>query len=361
MNYYNKYIKYKLKYINLLNQSGGSEKTAKNLFIQALKKDNGNITTILMNDIVLKLDKKICPLRGNEAHETAFHHILYSDTVVVSNEDDWETLFRAPVLCENEKIDPLLYETIFNKIYNSVGRNSKEIDYIIKSYINNTFGNPSSLENYGRYLDARTKYEILKRTNPTTKNIESINGLIELEKYIDSNKDTIESIEDKKIKDQLASDEQRLLKKQGEKNVEIVLKNENITIYHPLTESGSRYYGRNTKWCTTSKDNCMFEDFNKRGALYIIQSNKNPRIKYQLHKETKQLMNPLDKKVTTSKVLRTLNNDTELYDWFGSMNLDKSIDDRSSSALDEEIEDEEDIKYYDYISRYNPEELSDNL
>lgn len=70
-------------------------------------------------------------------------------------------------------------------------------------------------------------------------------------------------------------------KKQKEKEKEV--KNESVKIYEddrflivePLSHGASCYYGQNTKWCTTSKDDTRyFDKYTKEGSLYYIIDKK---------------------------------------------------------------------------------------
>ena len=84
------------------------------------------------------------------------------------------------------------------------------------------------------------------------------------------------------------------IKEDGESYYKLVLTTENITIYQPTSIAGSKYYGRNTKWCTAARDNCLFDFYSRKGNLYIIQSNSNPIDKYQIHINENMLMNNED-------------------------------------------------------------------
>ena len=70
-------------------------------------------------------------------------------------------------------------------------------------------------------------------------------------------------------------------KEQKEKEKEV--KNESVKIYEddrflivePLSHGASCYYGQNTKWCTTSKDDTRyFDTYTKEGSLYYIIDKK---------------------------------------------------------------------------------------
>jgi hypothetical protein len=107
---------------------------------------------------------------------------------------------------------------------------------------------------------------------------------------------------------------QKELKEKGEEHVRIELETDNLIIYVPTNEDGSKYYGRNTKWCTTGKEENMFDYYNGMGPLYIIQSKSDPKIKYQLHIDSRQLMNSSDIPIHVD-VLNTVFNDTNLKEW----------------------------------------------
>lgn len=84
-------------------------------------------------------------------------------------------------------------------------------------------------------------------------------------------------------------------------------------IFQPLTEKSSCYLGVNTQWCTTwgphsinrdVKDrSSQFENYIKRGPLYIIINKSDNNIKYQFHFESGQYMDPSDRQINTGKLL----------------------------------------------------------
>lgn len=142
MNYYGKYLKYKSKYINLIKLIGAGKQSAMDMF---LARFNDDIKIILIND----------RSRG------------FINFDAYPSKENTEDL-----------------KSIFEQIYTKVDEDKKHIDWIIKSYINNTFGSPSSLENYGRFKDAILKYNILNVNIKGIKSITNINGLLELEDFI---------------------------------------------------------------------------------------------------------------------------------------------------------------------------------
>jgi hypothetical protein len=126
--------------------------------------------------------------------------------------------------------------------------------------------------------------------------------LIELENFIYYNNDVLKFIEFKDSEKEKKKEEQILLKKRGEKDVNIILDTSKIIIYSPTSENGSKYYGRNTRWCTAAKENCMFDYYNESGPLYIIQSKEDSKHKYQLHIEVKQVMDTKDEPVSIKDI-----------------------------------------------------------
>jgi hypothetical protein len=297
--YQQKYLKYKEKYINLQKLFGGSKKTAQKYFQDEFIKNKDKVNTILKKDINLLKDSEL----------------LKKDSEIIFN-----------------KIYDYLNE---HKIYEN-GKEldlNKYIDWIIKSYIYESFGAPNSLENFGRFKEAIQKYEILSnrlKTNPTLDDLDyyeaihqlkdtfvqldKIKGLIELENFIHHNYDILQLIEFKDYEKEKKKQEQILLKKRGEKDVNIILDTPKIIIYSPTSENGSKYYGRNTRWCTAAKENCMFNYYNEGGPLYIIQSKEDPKHKYQLHIEVKQVMDTKDEPVSIKDIKLDFN-DPELNRW----------------------------------------------
>lgn len=69
---------------------------------------------------------------------------------------------------------------------------------------------------------------------------------------------------------------------------------ERFTVIHTKTHSAGVLYGRGTRWCTTSPDAQIFENYNSKGKLYIIIDKERKR-KYQFHFETDSFADESDK------------------------------------------------------------------
>ena len=276
MSYYEKYLKYKKKYLNLVNSIGGGKQSAMDKF---LAKYNEKVLQFLIND----RSKGFLEFEGNPTKEKL--------------------------------------QAIFEQIFKKVENDNKGIDWIIESYVTNTFGIPSSLENFGRYKEAMKSYNILYNNDKSIIPINQIKGLVELENFIERNKEKLKKIEEEKQKRNIKKGTMKVLKEKGEEDVVKMLETDKVIIYQPTTEDGSKYYGMNTKWCTTSKENNQFNKYNKQGPLYIIQSKSDIKDKYQLHIEKEELMNSKNDPVTINFIESTFN-DSKLNDWFKKIFID---------------------------------------
>jgi hypothetical protein len=272
MSYEDKYLKYKSKYLALKNQLGSGEKSAKDIFVKAYARIPDQVSTILNND----------------------KPFLTFDNI------------------------PTELDSIFDQIWTKTGTDKSTIDWIIKSYVNNTFGVPSSLENLGRFKDSIKKYNVLHANIDGIKPIHEITGLVELERFIEDNEYNFKKIEEKKTKQKRKIELQKKIKDEGEDDKEVIFETDKVIIYKPTTENGARYYGRNTTWCTAATENSMFNYYNRQGPLYIIQSKSDIKDKYQLHIESNQFMNNKDAPVSVSDI-KIHFNDKDLNIWFNNI------------------------------------------
>ncbi len=290
-NYKSKYLKYKTKYLNLQNKlnhiSGGTINTAKNSFFRKIFSNWETIYKLFVNDknLMKKLKEK---------------NIELSPIVLTTLEE----------LKENE---------ILNQVFLIIidGLQEAIVDDYLKIYLNGKMGEQNSIENKGRYIQGiddiiklRKHKDSLKITIPAT-----FDSLKSMESYLVCNNGILECIDNKtQLKTQKHEVNKQIIK-EGENDVEIILETPNIIIYRPTTEAGSKCYGHQTKWCTAANKNNMFDEYNKEGPLFIIMSKLNKKDKYQIHFETGQLMDPLDKSVSSIQILKKFN-DIELINWY---------------------------------------------
>ncbi len=74
---------------------------------------------------------------------------------------------------------------------------------------------------------------------------------------------------------------------------ELILDNSDWKVVIPKTEEAAKYFGRNTKWCTSAENDNQFGYYSDYGDLYIILEKKTNK-RWQLHPESGQFMNELD-------------------------------------------------------------------
>ncbi len=364
---YYKYLKYKIKYFNLLNLIGGGKVSALSKMLGLLKLKEPLVTQdqytkfkffIDMNEDDFKTDANIAEIKKlnkedisiiNTARENNKKNGLFR-RLIENLERDWRQGLINLVPLENNEDDlKVLFDLIYDSLSDQLeelGQNdvmlNKYIDFIIDSYINNTFGEPSSLKNIKAFKDAALKYEILVNNshiiespimveNPVILTpLNKLNGLIGLTQYLENPYiSTLFRIIDK-IKQEQEAKRQAELKKKTKGETTAIFENDNILIYNPRTMDESIYYGSNTKWCTASsnKEKNLFKKYNDDGNLYIIINKRNQTIKFQLHLESDSLNNVLDSSITISTMLSQLNNDTYLITWLKelvSKNLKKNI------------------------------------
>ena len=319
MNYQEKYLKYKQKYIDLQKLIGGSKDSALKYFLSKFKNNDKNKDT-------------------------------YTKILSILQKDYDKGILKIDLASLNTDPPTLTSSEIFEQIFICVEQDTKNIDWIIKSYINDTFGEPSSLENYGRFKDAMEKYTILnnnKKIISEFKGINDINGLIELENYISENKNNLKVIEEKNNKKNKKSTEMKKIKEEGEDDVVIVYETDKSIVYNPTTEDGARYYGRGTRWCTAAKNNSMFTYYDRMGPLFIIQSKINPDIKFQIHLPSKQLMDDKDNEVTFNIMTNRLDDYT--YNNFNNYYL-KEFKNKGYLIINIKL-----IQFITTITKINPE------
>jgi hypothetical protein len=288
-NYKNKYLKYKLKYLELQQLIGGSYKSAEHSFYKKIKHQYVLVAQILNDDLYLK----------NQI----------GNFILPSKE-----------LIDVEKKDNAVVNNIFNYFKTKI--DGKNIEVFCNLYLNGLFGNPNSVENIGRFNDAIKKLLILNNYNKDTKKKDDFESLSDLEKYIDDNYELFNEINERDEKKNKKKQKQILIEQNGKNDVEVVFETNKLIIYKPTSEAGSKYYGRNTKWCTASDNNNMFDYYNDKGPLYIIQSKKNDLDKYQVHFESKQFMNVYDHPVGFEYLISHFNDNDYTYWMYEHFNVD---------------------------------------
>jgi hypothetical protein len=226
-----------------------------------------------------------------------------------------------PPVEDVERYDDKQIETTFKSMLDEIigmTGNKELIDFVMQLYLTGNMGVPNSMENIGRLIDSAKKFKVLKQNREndgkqlTLKDFPSLSAL---EDFIDAKKYALDQIDKKNLKRSKTSALHKKLKEEGEDDVEVVLETPNYIVYRPTTEAGSKFYGRETRWCTAAEKQNMFCHYNEDGNLYIIQSKSNPNDKTQFHPNTMQFMNPRDKPVSAEEIER-LFQDEALKKWF---------------------------------------------
>lgn len=88
----------------------------------------------------------------------------------------------------------------------------------------------------------------------------------------------------------------------------------NWLIIIPKTEEASCYYGKGTKWCTAATGyNNQFDNYNKKGNLYILINKNDPSKKYQFHFKSLEFQ---DEKARNINLLYFFEENDDLIDFF---------------------------------------------
>jgi hypothetical protein len=224
-----------------------------------------------------------------------------------------------PRLEDVQMYDVEQIETEFKSMLDEIigmTENKDLIDFVMQLYLTGRMGVPNSIENIGRLIENANKFKVLKQNRENDGlSLKDFPSLSALEEFIDDKQGVFQKIEEKRLKRSTTSAVQKRLREEGEDDVEVVLETPNYMVYRPTTEAGSKFYGRETRWCTAAKEHNMFCHYNEDGNLYIIQSKSNPNDKTQFHPNTMQFMNPQDVKVSAEEIERLLE-DTNLKGWF---------------------------------------------
>jgi len=106
------------------------------------------------------------------------------------------------------------------------------------------------------------------------------------------------------------------------KGAKKVMETNDWLVIQPTTEESACYYGANTKWCTASKENSMFNYYNEQGPIYIF-INKKDNSKFQFHAQSFQFMDELDKPIAPKEVF----DDEEIIDFIEDKVIDNVYSD----------------------------------
>ena len=102
-------------------------------------------------------------------------------------------------------------------------------------------------------------------------------------------------------------------RKEEKKNAEIY-EVDDWKIIIPRSEGQSIYYGKGTKWCTSSVITTnRFNSYNQKGILWILINKENPYYKMALHIENDQFHNEKNIKLTPEEQHQFIENNMDVF------------------------------------------------
>lgn len=126
----------------------------------------------------------------------------------------------------------------------------------------------------------------------------------------------------KKTKDELAKDrEQAKLAK---------IRDDVITVYQgpegwvriPMSQAAACYLGQQTRWCTASRNNNMFDHYNKSDRMFVVYD-KASKERFQLHIESGQFADASDTMIGMDAVPKWAQ--PHIIEWYKRNNPDLSL------------------------------------
>jgi len=197
--------------------------------------------------IIDKFRNQLEPL-GDEAIQYA-EKIIDQDPSVTKKYSEWgvkkfiDEINKVPHLMDDESISIII--SLIKKYHNIVDKLSPEkVDKIFNSL----------------NLDKEFSDSVTKKIKFNPKDISSFNTINDLHYFVESY--------DRFNKD---NEDNKSAKSESEKLYE----DDRFLIIRPLSHTSSCYYGANTKWCTTTRDNeDYFNRYTSKGKLYYIIDKK---------------------------------------------------------------------------------------
>lgn len=98
----------------------------------------------------------------------------------------------------------------------------------------------------------------------------------------------------------------------SEKRIQVVFNGEGLFVCIPETHEASRKYGTGTNWCTATSNPQWFDNYTKRGPLFIIIDKKDPSEKWQFHGS--DFRDKKDRSMTTRRFVDIMEQKGEPYD-----------------------------------------------
>jgi len=215
----------------------------------------------------------------NEIYSLVIESLLLE---AVSLEEIWKKFYKNEVKDFNifiklNKIDPS----------GTDNKKGKYLDWLVrKAYKNNPKTIIEDASKIKEDLELFDKYQV-----KIGKQITQVKDYYELSKLVG---------EFRKKKD---AGEIDLSRSEIKKDADKIFEDANWLILSPKTEAAAKYYGKNTRWCTSAEENNVFDEYNLRGPLYILINKKVPSEKYQFHFQSNQYMDSEDIDIDFRKII----------------------------------------------------------
>jgi hypothetical protein len=97
-----------------------------------------------------------------------------------------------------------------------------------------------------------------------------------------------------------ASSKKEEIRQVKDDGADLIHSENGLTVHKLKTKEAACQYGKGTKWCTAAENNNMFDSYNKRGSIYVIQKDGE---KHQFHFESQQFMDAQDKSIDLGKFI----------------------------------------------------------
>jgi hypothetical protein len=160
---------------------------------------------------------------------------------------------------------------------------SKYTKWIIQRYSDSNINKMEDIPS--RIFSALKKYQYLTNKKILNEEHKDINTIKNIEDVIDQYK--IDSFSSKR------GEEKELLENNEAKNI---FNDDEYKVTIPLTINASKFYGRNTRWCTAAEDNNMFHSYADEDPLFIILHKKS-NSRWQFHFNSLSFMDEKDNSI----------------------------------------------------------------